>query len=410
MASIEKRGNNSWRLVVEIGYDAAGKRIKRYKTVKVDDPALLRTTKRLKEFLNDELLKFKIEVEAGEYIAPEKMTFAAFVQEWRTKYAERHLAEKTLILYESHLKNRILPQFGHMRLDQIKPLHILEFLETLSRTGDRMGFSKGKVSSGTIEVVHRVLKNIFTRAVEWKLLKENPVAKIKKPRVKHKEVRPYDEQEIKLLLIALQQAPIHWRVMITLALITGLRRGELLGLEWHHVDWETGVISVEQSVTLSPGGEAHVKEPKTKGSRRKVAIPPAMLRELQEYRSYKMDEFEKIGDRWQGNGRYFVFSHPDGKAFHQERPYLWFREFLKKKGLRYIRFHDLRHTSATLLINQGIHAKVISERLGHGNIGTTMNVYGHVLSAADQSAADKFESVLEIQTDSLNKSNELNDE
>lgn len=228
-----------------------------------------------------------------------------------------------------------------------------------------------------------------------------PSSRCKKTRVKHKEIQPYDDQEIKQLLIALQKAPIHWRVMITLALITGLRRGELLGLEWHYIDWETGVISVEQSVSLSPGGDAHVKEPKTKGSRRKVAIPSAMLRELQVYRAHKADEFEKIGDRWQGNGRYVVFCHPDGKAFHQERPYLWFREFLKKNGLRYIRFHDLRHTSATLLINQGIYAKVISERLGHGNIGTTMNVYGHVLRTADQSAADKFESVLELKSDAI---------
>lgn len=126
--------------------------------------------------------------------------------------------------------------------------------------------------------------------------------------------------------------------MITLALITGLRRGDLLGLEWHHIDWETGVISVEQSVTLSPGGEAHVKEPKTKGSRRKVAIPPAMLKELQEYCAYKINEFEKIGDRWQGNGRYFVFNHPYGKYLHQKKPYLWFRDFLKKRGLRIFDF------------------------------------------------------------------------
>ena len=109
---------------------------------------------------------------------------------------------------------------------------------------------------------------------------------------------------------------------------------------------------------------------------------------------YKMEERNKIGDRWQGGKYSFVFCHPDGKAFHQERPYLWFRNFIKKNNLRYIRFHDLRHTSATLLINQGVHAKIISERLGHGNINTTMNIYGHALRSADQSAADKFETIL----------------
>lgn len=394
MASIEKRGANSWRLVVEAGYDADGKRIKRYKSIKVEDSALLKTTKRLKDYLNDELLKFKIEIEAGEYIAPEKMTFSAFVQEWEQKYATKHLGEKTLHTYKSHLKTRILPTFGHMRLDQIKPLHIVTFMDSLSREGARLGLRNGNLPTGTIEVIHRVLKNIFSRATEWKLIKQNPVASVKKPAVKHKEIIPYDENEVQLLLVALQKEPIHWRVMVTLALTTGLRRGELLGLEWHHINWETGVIDIVQSVSLSTSGIAHVKEPKTKNSKRKVALPRSMLVELKEYYKFKMEEREIIGDRWQGGKYSFVFCHPDGKAYHQERPYLWFRDFIKKNNLRYIRFHDLRHTSATLLINQGVHAKIISERLGHGNITTTMNIYGHALRSADQTAADKFETIL----------------
>jgi integrase len=393
MASIEKRGVNSWRLIVEVGYNSSGKRLKRNKTIKIDDPALLKTTKRLKDYLNDELVKFKIEIEADEYIAPEKMTFHAFVKEWESKYAIKHLAEKTLYTYRSNLKNRILPTFGHLRLDQIKTIHILSFLDSLTKDGARQGYRKGNLADGTIEINHRVLKNIFSRAVEWKLLKQNPISGVKKPIVRHKEVIPYDENEVQQLLIALQNEPFHWRVMVTLAITTGLRRGELLGLEWHHIDWNTGVLTVMQSVSMSSAGIAHVKEPKTKSSKRKVAIPSSMLLDLKDYYLYKLDEREKIGDMWQGGQYNFMFCHPNGKAFHQERPYLWFREFIKKKRLRYIRFHDLRHTSATILINQGVHAKIISERLGHGNINTTMNIYGHVLRAADQSAADKFESI-----------------
>lgn len=394
MASIEKRGANSWRLVVEAGYDSAGKRLKRYKSIKIEDSSLLKTTRRLKDYLNDELVKFKIEVEAGEYIAPEKMTFEVFVLEWESKYAQKHLAEKTLYTYQSNLKTRILPTFGHMKLDQIKTIHIVNFLDSLTKDGARKGYRKGKLSTGTIEINHRVLKNIFSRAVEWKLLKQNPVSGVKKPSVKHKEVIPYDEFEVQQLLHALKNEPIHWRVMVTLALTTGLRRGELLGLEWHHIDWELGVLSVTQSVSMSPAGIAHVKEPKTKSSKRKVALPTSMLEELKEYYNFKLEERDKIGDLWNGGEYSFVFCHPDGKAFHQERPYLWFREFLKKNKLRYIKFHTLRHTSATLLINQGVHAKIISERLGHGNIQVTMNTYGFALRSADKAAADKFDSIL----------------
>jgi integrase len=394
MASIEKRGENSWRLVVEAGYDANGKRIKRSKSIKIKDQALLKTTKRLKDFLNNELVKFKIEVEAGEYIAPEKMTFEAFVLEWEAKYAQKHLAEKTLYTYRSNLKNRILPTFGHMRIDQIKPLHVLSFIDSLSKKGARLGFRKGDLSTGTIEINHRVLKNIFSRAVEWKLIKHNPVSSVKKPTVRHKEVVPYDESEVQQLLLALQKETIHWRVMVTLALTSGLRRGELLGLEWHHVGWGTSVLSVTQSVSMSPAGAAHVKEPKTKSSKRKVTLPSSMLEELKEYYVHKLEERDKIGDRWQGGEYNFMFCHPDGKAFHQERPYLWFRAFLKKNNLRYIKFHTLRHSHATYLISQGVHAKIISARLGHSNINTTMGIYGFALQSADQSAADKFESIL----------------
>jgi integrase len=107
-----------------------------------------------------------------------------------------------------------------------------------------------------------------------------------------------------------------------------------------------------------------------------------------------MQEQNDVGDAWRGGDWFFMFSHPNGQPFHHERPYLWFRQFVKKNGFRYIRFHDLRHTSATILINQGVHAKIISERLGHGSITTTMNIYGHALRTAEQAAADKFESLL----------------
>lgn len=272
-------------------------------------------------------------------------------------------------------------------------MHIISYLETLSQDGIRKDHKVGGMSTGTIQYHHSVLKNVFTRAVEWKIIKSNPAADVKRPKVTHKEIIPYDETEIQELLFALQNEPYHWRVMITLALTTRLRRGELLGLEWEHISMDTGVIDVSQSASTTVAGIANVKVPKTKNSKRKVGVPASVLSELKEYYLYRRKERLKMGDAWQGEDRFFVFAHPDGKAFHQERPYLWFRNFIKKNNLRYIRFHDLRHTSATLLINQGVHAKIISERLGHGSITTTMNIYGHALRSADQSAADKFESL-----------------
>ncbi|XID90468.1 tyrosine-type recombinase/integrase [Paenibacillaceae bacterium WGS1546] len=402
MANYRQRGSNSWELTVSLGRRLNGKYIRRTKTIIIEDERILRAPRRLETYLEREWSKFKEEVEAGEYIAPAKLTFQQFAELWKEKYAEKHLARKTLYSYTINLNLRILPVFGSYQLDQIHPLHIVDFLESLGKEGSRKDTKSGVLSSGTIEINHRVLKNIFCRAVEWKVIKNNPAADVQKPKVIHRRVIPYDEQEVRSMLQALQREPYHWRMMITLALTTGMRRGELLGLEWKHIDWKSGVIDVQQSVAISLKGEIVVKEPKTRNSKRKISLPSSVLEELRDYYAFRMKERDKIGDAWKGckdseeNEHHFVFCHADGTPFHHERPYLWFRGFVKKSGFRYIRFHDLRHTSATLLINQGVHAKVIAERLGHGSITTTMNIYGHALRSADQAAADKFENLFSL--------------
>lgn len=384
MASIQKRGENSWLLVVEAGYDSNGKRIKKTKTVKGMG----------KREAEKELAKFVVEVEAGEYIAPEKMKFEAFVQEWYTKYAKKEISPRTLDIYMRFLKNRILPVFGHMRLDQIKPFHIVKFLSELSDEGSRHDGKEGRLSSGTVHYLYRVINNVLSRAEEWRIIKKNPASDVKKPKVTYKEVEVYTEEEVAKLFEALEKEQIHWRMMITLAITTGLRRGELVGLEWKHIDLENGTLEVKQSISMMVNGEPIITEPKTKKSKRKISLPDALILELKEYYLHARKVRFQMGDKWRGGDRFFVFCNPDGKPFYPETPYLHFRSFLRKNGLRYIRFHDLRHTSATLLINSGVHAKIISERLGHASITTTMNVYGHALQSADKEAANKFNSII----------------
>lgn len=297
---------------------------------------------------------------------------------------------------------RILPVFELKRLDQIKPFHIVQFLSELSEDVNRLDGKDGKLSSGTIHYVYRILKNIFSRAEEWKIIKGNPVAEVKRPKVTHKEVEVYNEIEIAALFVALEKEPIHWRMMITMALTTGLRRGELVGLEWKHVNLEKGTIDVKQSIALAVNGEPVITEPKTKKSKRTISLPDSVVDDLKEYKKYIHDQLQNVRDRWKGGEHFFVFCHEDGRPFYPETPYLHFRTFLKKNNLRYIRFHDLRHTSATMLINQGVHAKIIAERLGHASITTTMNVYGHALRSADKEAANKFDNILPLRKTNRN--------
>lgn len=383
MASIEKRGKNSFRLIVEVGYDAKGKRIKRSKTIKASG---IREAEK-------ELMRFQAEVDAGEYISPEKMSFEAFLDEWREKYAKKHLEPKTVENYNHMLKNHILPIFGTRRLSDVKPIHVVSFIDQLAGDGARKDNKSGGLSSSSIRFVHRILKDIFERAVDWRIIKTNPVATVKRPKIQQREVEVYDEDEAARLFQALEHEPTHWRLMITLALTTGLRRGELLALEWKHIDLHKGTINVVQSLSYA-NGENILKEPKTKNSKRKVSIPDSLIPELHEYQLQAKKYKLAIRDHWEGGDRLFVFFSEKGKPFYHTAPGKWFSRFIKRHKLKPIRFHDLRHTSATLLINQGVHAKTISSRLGHADIRTTMNIYGHALQTADQGAANTFNNLL----------------
>jgi integrase len=236
------------------------------------------------------------------------------------------------------------------------------------------------------------VKDIFSRAVDWKIIKNNPVADVRRPKIRQKEVEVYNEQEAERLFEALEKEPLHWRILIILALTTGLRRGELLALEWKHVDLLNGIIDVKQSLSHS-NGENIIKEPKTKNSVRRVSLPAAIIPDLNQYKLH-MEKEKSTAEIWEGGDHFFVFSFSNGKPYYHTVPRRWFSRFLQRNGFKHIRFHDLRHTSATLLINKGVHAKTISARLGHADIRTTMNVYGHALQTADQAAADKFDSLL----------------
>lgn len=175
-----------------------------------------------------ELAKFITEVKSGTYFEPEKLTFTNFVEEWRLKYAQKHLETLTYRNYMFHIKNHILPYFGHMRLDQVKTLHIVSFLTALSSPSARKDGQEKALSSSTIQYIYRVLRNIFNIAVEWRIINHNPVADVKKPKVTPKEVSVYNEEEVAAVFKALKSEPLEWRLLITLALTMGMRRGSCL--------------------------------------------------------------------------------------------------------------------------------------------------------------------------------------
>ncbi|MFC0472503.1 tyrosine recombinase XerC [Halalkalibacter kiskunsagensis] len=385
MAYVEKRGKDSFRLVVNAGFDEKGKRVRRTTTVQC----------KTKTEAKKELAKFVAEIEAGEYIAPNKMKFEAFVEEWKVKYARKQLAPATYQNYILHLKNRILPTFGHQQIDQIKPLHIISFLDALNEVGSRSDGKEGSLSSGTIQYIHRILRNIFKRAVEWQVIKTSPVENVKKPKVETKKSNVYNDEQVRVLMEHLRKEDMKWKMIVTLAITTGMRRGEIVALEWNHFDLEKGKLYVQQTLTYTKEDGHIFKTPKTKNSIRTISLSSGVVEQLKRYKQIKNREKLRNGDRWQGGERFLLFSTDEGKPMHPSSVTSWWSKRLKKYELPHITFHQLRHTSAALLINQGVHMKVISARLGHSKIGTTMDIYGHVLDSADEVAATHFDNLFD---------------
>jgi len=394
MASIRKRGENSYQLVVELGYDAKGKRVQKKKTIKVTDPALIRAPKRLENYLDTELRRFEIEVQAGTYVRLEKMTFEAFVDQWIKKFVNVDLEAKTQDNYIYHTQRRILPYFGHMHLDQIKTMHITDYIDYL-RTPEARNDGKSKpLGSATLVYNYRVLRSIFTKAVEWQVIKDNPMRGVSKPKEDDiREMEVYDEREIAAMFQALEGEPLHLRVLVTLAVTTGLRRGELAGLEWKNIDLERGTLEVKTTIPKIRNGEPVIKGPKNKKSARKIALSSSVIQELEDFKSEWRKARFQIEDKWEGGKYEFLFCALNGKPHDPQRLTKRWIDFHRKHNLKPIRLHDLRHTSVSWMIFKKVHSEAIAKRVGHSNT-KMMEIYGHIFESVDKAAASVFDDIV----------------
>ncbi|MNB71350.1 putative prophage phiRv2 integrase [compost metagenome] len=394
MPSYEHRGKNSYRLTVETEAGINKERGRERKTVKLPEGL---TPKKQKEWLEAEWYQFKTEVESGAFITPEKMILSVFVVEWKNKYSKGRYAPKTESLHD-YLLTLILPYIGHLKLCDIKTLHIIQYFSDIQDLEKRKGGKKKPYSQTTLISLHKLLKGIFDLAVTWNVIKVSPMAGLKYPKLKKKKADCYNEEEAKTLFQSLESEPLVFKTIVILATTTGLREGEISGLERKHINLKTGVIQVEQQMIYTKQNGLQITDTKTDDGNRKVSIPKLVVDLLKEVFKQSSIDRAKLGSLWKGwkdNDRQFVFNTstgaPYGPAYISGR---WIN-FRKKAGLREIKFHELRHTSASLLINKGVHAKVISERLGHSDIKITMNTYGHVFQKADHAAAEMFDDIFQ---------------
>ncbi|GAA5418040.1 tyrosine recombinase XerC [Paraliobacillus ryukyuensis] len=389
------RGNGKWQLEVDLGYYVDPKtgnkrRHKKYRTIQTNK----------KREAETELTKFVSEVTGDDYYEPEKMNFVDFVvNEWLPKHAKRHLSSTTLSTHITYLELRIIPAFQYLRLDQIKPKHIIDFIDNLQNEG--MHKDGGKLASSTVFYHFRILNNLFNFAREMQLIKNSPLDGIKKPKVDYKEIEVYTIEEASELIKALEtevNVP-HWQIIVKLAITTGMRRSELFGLEFKHIDFDKGIVHVRQALTYTKYGGYDVHEIKkgTRAARRRdVYISDTLLKQIEQLESSrKKERFAKgKSNLWRNGEHNFILADENSKPFNPASMKNWWKRFLQRHNLKYINIHALRHTSATLLINEGVHAKIISQRLGHSDISTTMNIYGHAIEKADKLASEKLDQAL----------------
>lgn len=379
--SLRKRGKNSWELTVSAGVDSNKKRQRFTRTVKANS---LREAKKL-------LAQFVAEVEKGQFISPSKLTLKEFSEKWLEDHGWKYLAPKTVHRYKQLLELRILPALGHLRLEKIRTIHIIEFYNNLAECS-RLDGREGHLSESTIHHHHRVLSAILQDAVQWQIIGENPCRRVSPPKVRKKEAAHYDEEQTVALLEAVEREPLKYKVYIWLSVFSGARRGELMGLEWPDVDFEAKTLKIRQTSQYVPGKGLITKDTKNESSFRTIAIPDSLLGLLSQYKVKQAEVRLKLGDKWKDSNRLFVTW--DGQPMSPDSMTSWFPKFLKRHGLPHIPLHGLRHTAATYLISQDINIKSVSSRLGHANTSTTLNVYAHALKSTDREAADKMEDLI----------------
>ena len=389
--SIEKRGKNSYRLSCLAGYNLQGKPIKKTKTV--------HGTKKEAEI---ELAKFVADVQNGMVIEGKSLKFSEFTEIWKRDYGSKELAPSTYKRYCRMLETRLLPYFGHFYVNKIKPTDIMQFYDLLSkdtqlvRKKDNDGNKTLKPLSGkTILEHHRLLRAMLHKAVYWQVIVSNPAERVQPPKAKKPKRKYYDDDQCKILLENLEQLDeeqIKYKTAIILTVFTGVRLGELMGLEWNDIDFRNGIVSVNRSSQYLADKGVFTKVPKTESSIREVAIPDFVISLLEEYKLWYEEQKSLYGELWINSNRLFV--QADGKPMHPSTISKWFVKYIGQIGLPVINFHELRHTNATLLIAQNIDVAVVAARLGHAQITTTFNFYVHPIIAHNKKAGFALENLL----------------
>jgi integrase len=320
-------------------------------------------------------------IEAAVLEAENDPSLALYLKEWLS-HARGRVRATTYKGYECLIRCYALPALGEIPLSELSPLHIQRLYSSLLEP-------ERHLSAGTVLNLHLVLTQALGQAVRWGVLERNPAKGAQPPRPVRPEPVVVDPAMASRIVAALEGSAVE--LPGTMAIATGMRRGEILGLRWADLGPDLRHAQVRRTLHTTGRGLGF-SEPKTRRSRRAVALPEIVRPPLSRAREEQDLRRSKV-KRWQDLD--LVIDRGDGGPLHPDTLSSRWRLFLSRSGLPHIRFHDLRHAHATLMLLQGVHPKVVSERLGHASVGITLDIYSHVLPSMQQDAVRAFDELFE---------------
>lgn len=372
---ITKKGANYY-VIVDIGKDSKGKRKQKwfggYKT---------------KKEAEKNLVKHISQIESNTLVNTDKMTLKEFLDYWLTSYVDVNLSETTKYGYRYQMELHVMPTLGNIQLQKLQPIQLQKLYDKKLKNGRLDG--KGGLSSRSVTIMHRVLRKALSYGFKLQLISRNVADYVEVPKKVPYNATVLTKDEIPTYINAFKDTYLYLPVILAVAL--GLRRGETLGLRWQDIDIENKTISINQTLLHAKSGII-IGTPKTQKSHRSILTSDSIF-DLFKERKDKQLTFKKVlGNAYSENN--LVCCHEDGKAINPASLSRMFTKILIKHNLRLIRFHDLRHTNATLLLGCKIPAKIVSERLGHSTIGITMDLYSHVLKEMQEESANMLEDII----------------
>jgi integrase len=366
--SIRSKGKNSWQLQIYTGPGPDGKPRRHFETVRGRKGDAQR---RLTELLSS--------LDKGVYTPPGRLTVAEHLKNWLEGYVKTNCSQRTLDGYQSIIERHLIPALGHVQIKHLHPQAIQNYY----------GKACEKLSARTVHHQHRVLSQSLKYAVRQGYLGRNPAELVDPPSPRKKVMRTLTPYEVEVLFENAQDS--YYYPIIYTAVSTGLRQAELLGLRWRDIDLDMCAISVSQ-VLYKRRGVCQFKEPKTTHSRRRVDMTPKLACFLREYRLERESLYRQLGKELTLDS--LVFANAEGEPFDPCVLGHSFKRAAKRAGLENVRFHDLRHTFASLMLMRGAKPKVISEALGHSSVAFTMDVYSHIIEGMQSDAMALLDEVL----------------